>query len=314
MLIETAPRTCQILRTSTHRRAGTTEAYLEGVNLAIEHIISRLDQPVRLRDVARAARFSPYHFHRVFQSFVGETPFEFATRLRLDRALVRMAYAPREPLTRVALDCGFASLSDLSRAFRKRFGVPPRRFDLARWRQEHRDRLESLVGIPSITRSPPRANPDGFRVRIREIPPREVAYVRVANPYKGGGVIAAAARLVEWAEHQQCADGAWLGFQWDSPELVPLERCVYHVGVVAGRFRPTAEVGRYRFPRMLVAEVEVLGSIDLELRALQWLYSAWLPRSGYLPDDHPCFEAWVGRPFEHGTSHFHLHAQLPIRR
>jgi AraC family transcriptional regulator len=65
---------------------------------------------------------------------------------------------------------------------------------------------------------------------------------------------------------------------------------------------------------MIVAQVEVRGGIDLELRALQWLYGTWLPRSGYVPDDQPGFEAWIGRPFAHGTEHFELYAQLPITR
>ncbi len=65
---------------------------------------------------------------------------------------------------------------------------------------------------------------------------------------------------------------------------------------------------------MTVAQVDVRGGIDLELRALQWLFGAWLPRSGYVPDDHPCFEAWIGRPFSHGTDYFELRAQLPVRR
>jgi AraC family transcriptional regulator len=65
---------------------------------------------------------------------------------------------------------------------------------------------------------------------------------------------------------------------------------------------------------MIVAQVEVRGGIDLELRALQWLYGTWLPRSGYVPDDQPGFEAWIGRPFAHGTEYFELYAQLPIKR
>lgn len=48
--------------------------------------------------------------------------------------------------------------------------------------------------------------------------------------------------------------------------------------------------------------------------ALQWLYGAWLPRSGYVPDDHPCFEAWVGRPFSHGFEYFEINVHLPVRR
>jgi AraC family transcriptional regulator len=64
---------------------------------------------------------------------------------------------------------------------------------------------------------------------------------------------------------------------------------------------------------MTVAQLALRGGIDLELRALQWLYGSWLPRSGYVPDDHPCFEAWIGRPFAHGAEYFELFAQLPIQ-
>ena len=84
--------------------------------------------------------------------------------------------------------------------------------------------------------------------------------------------------------------------------------------VEAERFVARGEVGRFTFPSMTVAQVEVRGGIDLELRALQWLFGSWLPRSGYVPDDHPCFEAWIGLPFSHGTEYFELHAQLPVRR
>ena len=50
--------------------------------------------------------------------------------------------------------------------------------------------------------------------------------------------------------------------------------------VEAERFTPKGEVGLYKFPPMVMAEVEVRGGIDLELRALQWLYGTSLPRSG----------------------------------
>ncbi len=128
------------MRTDVKTRTTTPMAYAERVNLAIDHVVGHLGEPLRLADVARAARLSPFHFHRVFQVLVGETLAEFVKRLRLERALVMMAHAPR------------------------------------------------------------------------------------------------------------------------------------------------------------------------------WLYGTWLPRSGYVPDDQPGFEAWIGRPFAHGTEHFELYAQLPVTR
>ena len=71
-------------------------AYVERVNLAIDHVVDHLGEPLRLADVSRAAQLSPFHFHRVFQALVGETLAEFVKRLRLERALVLMA-PPRGP-------------------------------------------------------------------------------------------------------------------------------------------------------------------------------------------------------------------------
>ena len=58
----------------------------------------------------------------------------------------------------------------------------------------------------------------------------------------------------------------------------------------------------------------IRGAIDLEQRCLDWIFKTWLPSSRYVPDEHPCFESWIGRPFEHGFEHFELHVQLPVKR
>jgi len=301
------------LRVSPRRRPDTSATYIERVNFAIDRINGRLDGPIRLRDLARAAMLSPHHFHRIFQAIVGETPADFVKRLRLEKAL-RLMGLPRPPsLTRIAMACGFASSADFSRSFKQKFGIPPSVFDIRTWRRTHARALE--IGVPSgITALPSRDNPDAFRVRIRDLRPRTVAYIRVAKPYEGDGVFKATKRLTTWAERNGFADSQWLGYQWENPEITALKDCGYYIAVQADRFNPRGEIGRYRFPPMIVAQVEILGGIDLELRALQWLYGSWLPRSGYVPDDQPGFEAFIGRPYAHGMDYFELNIQLPIKR
>lgn len=302
-------------------------AYTERVNRAIDHVVGRLDRPLSLKAMAKAAALSPFHFHRVFQMIVGQTPADFVRRVRLERALAMMsATAGRgrrkggggASITDIAHECGFSSVSEFSRSFRQRYGASPSKFDLEGWQREHREELERLTndftGRLHVERLGPRVNPDSFKVRIRDLPARTVAYIRVRDPYKPGAVVEAVERLVAWADERGLGGGQWLGYQWENPELVPLEDCTYHAAVEAEGFTPEGEIGRYRFPAMTVAQVEIRGGIDLELRALQWLMGTWLPRSGYVPDDQPCFEAWMGRPFAHGMEHFELYAWLPVRR
>lgn len=311
--------------------------YLARINRAIDHVVRNLDRPLPLEELAAVACFSPFHFHRVFTTVVGETVARFVKRLRLERALRLLSHPPRRSLTEVALACGFASSSDFSRSFKRHFGVPPSAFDVETFRRERRAELQRAVAEPAerhrLDRLPAGENPDGFEVALRTLPPRTVVYRRVPDSYRDGAVLQAATRLVAWAEARGLADGDWLGYMWDDPEIVALERCRYDVGlVVPDGFRMEADgaesvngpdgtdgpdgadgpTGCIGFPRMQVAEVEIRGPIELEMRALDWLFRTWLPGSGYAPDDQPCFEAWLGRPFAHGTERFELRAQLPV--
>jgi len=280
--------------------------YVDRINRAIDHITRNLAEPLQLDDVARIAAFSPFHFHRIFRALVGETVHAFVKRVRLESALHLMAHRPGASLTDIALACGFSSSSDFSRSFRSHYGVPPSLFDVQRFRDERRgDQLPQL-------RLPVHANPDGFEVAIRQVPARRVAYIRVTRPYEGGPV-GAAQRLLAWARPRGLGGGQWLGYQWDDPEIVALEHCRYDVGVeVPAGTEVDGEISATEFPPMTLAEIALAGPIELEIRALDWIYGTWLPTSGWAPDHQPVFEAWNGEPFAHGTSHFELRVQLPV--
>jgi AraC family transcriptional regulator len=293
--------------------------YEQRVNAAIDHVVQNPDRALRLDEVAAVAGFSPFHFHRVFAATTGETLHVFVLRTRLERALHLMAHRRTASLTDIALACGFSSSSDFSRTFRAHYGVSPRNLDVGRFRAERRlDLLDTLPGEQRdrVTSTSAEAS-EPPAVRLRPLPARRVAYLRVFAPYSGG-VPEAATRLVDWARTRGLEHGTWLGYQWDDPESVPLDRCRYDVGVevpdgvdvTAGSGDPP--VGVTVFPATTVAEVDVSGSVDLELRALDHLYSSWLPSSGWAPAHQPCFEAWHGLPFAHGHEHVELTVQLPV--
>jgi AraC family transcriptional regulator len=291
--------------------------YVARVNRSLDYITQHLAGPLRLEEVAGVACFSPYHFHRIFRALMGETLASFVKRIRLERAVYLLSTRPRPRLTEIALACGFSSSSDFSRAFRTHYGIAPRHFDVERFRQARRDAMQMSLTSPEdghrLARLPTGTNPDGFAVTVRDCPARRVAYIRVHRPYEGDHVAQAVARLLAWAEARGLAGGQWLGYQWEDPEIVPLEKCRYDVGVeVPDTIGAEGEVGVIEFAPCVVAEVAISGPVDLELRALDWFYRTWLPTSGYAPAHQPMFEAFKGRPFAHGTEHFELRAQLPI--
>jgi AraC family transcriptional regulator len=273
---------------------------------------------LNLQAVSKAAGFSPFHFHRVFKAFLGETLNQFVKRQRLERALFLMSHVPQRSLTDVALDCGFSSSSDFSRSFKQHYGLPPSVFHIETFRNTRREELDRVLssyqGSPRITTLPAGQNPDGFEVKLRDLSARTVAYIRVLDPYREGVARAACKRLLDWAVERGLADGQWLGYMWDEPEIVALADCRYDVALVVNDdIYPECEIGRFDFPPMRVAEVVLSGEIALEVRAIDWLYKTWLPQSGYVPDNQPAFEAWIGRPFAYGNEHFEIACQLPIK-
>jgi len=290
--------------------------YVGRINRAIDYVTGNLAEPLPLEEVARAAGFSPFHFHRIFRSLMGETLASFVKRVRLERSVHMLSYRGGTSLTEIALACGFSSSSDFSRSFRAQYGLPPSRLDAETLRRPRREAMLRSVTPPGdrhrLESLPAGENPDGFEIRLRDLPARRVAYVRVTRAYEGG-VSRAAARLVAWAEARGLADGQWLGYQWDDPEITPPDKCRYDVGIeVPGGTPGEGDVSVTDFSPMRAAELEIAGPIDLELRALHWIYLAWLPRSGYAPAHQPMFEAWNGRPFAHGMEHFELRVQLAV--
>ena len=137
--------------------------YLERVNRAIDYVTAHLSEPLKLEDVAKVAHFSPYHFHRIFRTVVGETLHDFVKRVRLERAVYLMSHADGQPLTAIALACGFGSSSDFSRRFRQQFGVSPRAFDVDTFRRARRSEMIGALPEPGkLERLPAGSNPDGL--------------------------------------------------------------------------------------------------------------------------------------------------------
>jgi AraC family transcriptional regulator len=130
--IASGERTVGRISAKDRRRAVEAALWLE----------ANATEPVSLEDAARAAGLSPFHFLRVFCAVVGTTPHQYLLRLRLGRA-ARLLSEENVAVTDVALDCGFADLSNFVRTFRRAAGVSPREF-------RRRARLRSSGSVPEF--------------------------------------------------------------------------------------------------------------------------------------------------------------------
>jgi AraC family transcriptional regulator len=96
-------------------------------------------EEVDLERAARQAGLSPFHFLRLFAGIVGATPHQYLLRSRLRRAARALA-ADDRPVSDIALDVGFADLSNFVRTFHRAAGLSPRNFRQAARAADARDR------------------------------------------------------------------------------------------------------------------------------------------------------------------------------
>ncbi|HWU02963.1 MAG TPA: GlxA family transcriptional regulator [Novosphingobium sp.] len=108
-------------RLSPAERHGTTNA---AVLRALALIEARIERPPLREELARAAGVSLRQLERLFLAHLGRGVADMAMTIRLDAAAQRLRTTD-EPVTTVALDCGFASAAHFSRRFRARYGVAP---------------------------------------------------------------------------------------------------------------------------------------------------------------------------------------------
>jgi AraC-like DNA-binding protein len=99
-------------------------------------------RPINLPDISARANLSPYHFLRVFRQTYGETPHEFLTRLRIERAKVLLAKGSHN-VTEACFEVGFSSLGSFSTLFARRVGLSP---------SDYRRYIRSSVAVPAKLR------------------------------------------------------------------------------------------------------------------------------------------------------------------
>jgi AraC-like DNA-binding protein len=105
---------------------------------------SNASEALSLERAARHAGLSPYHFSRCFAGVLGVTPHQYLVRCRLRRA-ARLLGETALPVTEIALDVGFADLSNFVRTFRRAAGVSPGSFRRARRPQRVTTALAALT-------------------------------------------------------------------------------------------------------------------------------------------------------------------------
>ena len=119
---------------------------------------------IDLCQAADRAGLSPFHFLRLFSRVLGVSPHQYLVRSRLRHA-ARLLAEGQQSITDVALDVGFADLSNFVRTFSRAAGMSPSAFrraarnGLKGERKILQDRLAALLDDDRLTHSSSRKPP-----------------------------------------------------------------------------------------------------------------------------------------------------------
>jgi AraC-like DNA-binding protein len=89
-----------------------------------QHIDARISHAIPLDELAQQVRLSTSYFSTAFKVTFGISPHSYIVTRRVDHAKQRMM-STDAPLCEIALDCGLADQSHLSRVFRRVTGTTP---------------------------------------------------------------------------------------------------------------------------------------------------------------------------------------------
>ncbi len=93
----------------------------------MRYIFLHFNEAPSMKDISKMSGYSPGHFSKCFHDATGKTYIDFLTGLKLNYAKI-LLLSTNEPIISVSESCGFSSLSNFNRSFRKATGMSPTKF------------------------------------------------------------------------------------------------------------------------------------------------------------------------------------------
>lgn len=270
--------------------------------------IDRADAIPDLQQLAAAAAFSPYHFHRVYRALTGETVGGTVARLRLLRAL-RLLSEPGRAVTDAALAVGYETPQAFARAFREAFGSSPS--ELRRQPARVGAEIERLAHPPG-----PVAGGAPLRVEVVSVEPFRVAALRNTGAFEDLDRVYG--QLFAWAGEQGLLEhltGLFGQPLEDRRDAVPGRYAFDAMLAFAAPLQAdrTAGIGLTTLGGGRYARLRHVGAFDGLEAATDCLLAQWLPASGEALRDAPVYHEYLDDPEQTPEALLRTDIHLPLQ-
>ncbi len=267
-------------------RTATATQYRTRMARALRYIDAHLADDLTLELLSDVAAFSKFHFHRQFFTLLGISVHNYVQLSRLKQASYNLAFRTDEPITEIALACGYAAPEAFSRAFRDRVGQTPSDFrkqpDWPLWHAAFRP----LNGREKAGLELPFQPGD---VEIIDVGDTRVAMLEHrGDPSLIGDSVR---RFIAWRKEAGLSPGisATFNIWYDDPETTPPG--AFRLGLCAATEREIAPnefgIAAAIIPGGRCAVLRSVGSDESLREAATCIYAKWLPESGEELRDFP---------------------------
>ena len=286
----------------------------------VEFIDRHLDEPLQLEMLASLANFSPFHFHRLFSAWMGETLGDYLRRRRLEVAAQRMISQPAVPVLQVALSVGFGSTEAFARAFKARFGMTPSSWRTAKDRNRSQVNRKAGQAVPGARRdhgvTQTQIEEASMNVKLIDRKPTTVAYLRHVGPYGSELPRFWQETVYPWMATNRLLDRARYGISLDDPGITAPDKCRYDAAVeVASDFVGAGQHVKTSIPGGKYAAASFRGNAGEIGDGWMALLRDWLPGSGLQLDARPLFEYYsTEMTMNHETGVFECEICIPVTK
>jgi AraC family transcriptional regulator len=274
----------------------TEQLYRQRILRVQMYIQKNLDRELSLEELAQKSHFSVYHFHRIFKAFVGESLKEHIRRLRLEGAASQLKYTD-ESVIDIAFDAGYQTHEAFTRAFKANFGCSPSGFRnncstsqriLAKYQNDRqvKKRDKNQVNGDEI-----------MEVKIQDIEPMRVAFVRHVGPYHQAGKAWEKLCTHLGKEGYLGPNCKFIGICYDDPEVTPAEKIRYDACItVDENFVQEEEIAVQTIGGGEYAVTTHFGPYDNLSQTYSRFFRDWLINSDREISQDPCMEFYLNDP------------------